>query len=138
MSRTVTVDVNGEESRLSLIEVEEGDLSSMEDLNPDCYVVVYAVDSEQSFGESVSVVSSLCRVPEHAKRSLRWLASSNSMAGKSSILVGNKADLARSRVVETGEGCDLAVEFGVKFTETSPGMGHHIDELLVGIVMQMR
>jgi hypothetical protein len=26
----------------------------------------------------------------------------------------------------------------VKFTETSPGMGHRIDELLVGIVMQMR
>merc|ERR1711953_964390 len=37
-----------------------------------------------------------------------------------------------------GDGEDLAVEFGVKFTETSPGMGHHIDELLVGIVMQMR
>ena len=52
--------------------------------------------------------------------------------------VGNKADLARSRLLQTTEGCDLAVEFGVKFTETSPGMGHHIDELLVGIVMQMR
>ena len=52
--------------------------------------------------------------------------------------MGNKADLERSRVLQTSEGCDLAVEFGAKFTETSPGMGHHIDELLVGIVMQMR
>ena len=52
--------------------------------------------------------------------------------------MGNKADLARSRLLQTTDGCDLAVEFGVKFTETSPGMGHHIDELLVGIVMQMR
>ena len=52
--------------------------------------------------------------------------------------VGNKADLERSRVLQTSDGCDLAVEFGAKFTETSPGMGHHIDELLVGIVMQMR
>ena len=41
-------------------------------------------------------------------------------------------------MVETAEGCNLAVKFGVKFTETSPGMGHHIDELLVGIVMQLR
>lgn len=123
--RTVSVDVNGEESRLSLIEArEDEELSSMEELNPDCYVVVYAVDDEQSF--------------EHAKKCLRWLTSSNSLAGKSSILVGNKADLARSRLLQTVEGCDLAVEFGVKFTETSPGMGHHIDELLVGIVMQMR
>ena len=52
--------------------------------------------------------------------------------------VGNKADLERSRVLQTSDGCDLAIEFGAKFTETSPGMGHHIDELLVGIVMQMR
>jgi hypothetical protein len=40
--------------------------------------------------------------------------------------------------VEATEGCDLAVQYGVKFTETSPGCGHHIDELLVGIVMQLR
>ena len=52
--------------------------------------------------------------------------------------MGNKADLERSRVLQTSDGCDLAIEFGAKFTETSPGMGHHIDELLVGIVMQMR
>ena len=66
------------------------------------------------------------------------LSENNFLAGKSAILVGNKADLARTRVVDTGDGCDLAIQFGVKFTETSPGMGHHIDELLVGIVMQLR
>ena len=69
---------------------------------------------------------------------LIFVAMMPSFLPRSAILVGNKADLARSRLVQTGEGCDLAVEFGVKFTETSPGMGHHIDELLVGIVMQMR
>ena len=52
--------------------------------------------------------------------------------------MGNKADLARTRAVDTAEGCDLAVQYGLKFTETSPGLGHHIDELLVGIVMQLR
>ena len=56
----------------------------------------------------------------------------------SCVQVGNKTDLERSRVLSTSDGEDLAVDFGVKFTETSPGMGHHIDELLVGIVMQMR
>ena len=30
------------------------------------------------------------------------------------------------------------LRYGVKFTETSPGCGHHIDELLVGIVLQLR
>jgi len=124
-ARTVSVDVNGEESRITMIEVSDGeDFSSTEELNPDCYVLVYAVDDDQSF--------------EYAKKCLRWLTSSNNLAGKSSILVGNKTDLERSRVLSTSDGEDLAVEFGVKFTETSPGMGHHIDELLVGIVMQMR
>ena len=60
------------------------------------------------------------------------------LCNKSAILVGNKSDLARSRVLTSGDGCDLAIEHGLKFTETSPGMGHHIDELLVGIVMQLR
>ena len=52
--------------------------------------------------------------------------------------MGNKADLARTRAVDTAEGCDLAVQYRLKFTETSPGLGHHIDELLVWIVMQLR
>ena len=41
-------------------------------------------------------------------------------------------------MVDACEGCDLALQFSVKFTETSPGCGHRIDELLVGIVMQLR
>ena len=80
----------------------------------------------------------LFHLPEYVRNLLFQLQGSGSLAGKSSILVGNKADLERSRVLQTTEGCDLAVEFALKFTETSPGMGHHIDELLVGIVMQMR
>jgi len=125
-SRTITVDVNGTENRLSLIEAEDSDVSLsdiLEENNPDCVVIVYAVDDRESY--------------TFAHKSLIWMKR-NSQLGRSIILVGNKADLARSRVVETCEGCDLAVEFGVKFTETSPGMGHRIDELLVGIVMQLR
>ena len=38
--------------QLKILKVEEGEeFSSTEELNPDCYVVVYAVDDEQSFGE---------------------------------------------------------------------------------------
>ena len=44
----------------------------------------------------------------------------------------------RTREIEPGEGCDLAMRFSTKYIETSPGMGHMIDELLVGIVMQCR
>jgi len=125
--RTVSVDVNGEESKLDLIEplcdnVRVNDV--VEDQNPDCLVVVYSVDDSQSFSV--------------AEEHLDWLTKNNYISTKPCILVGNKADLVRSRVLETNVGCDLAIKYAVKFTETSPGCGHHIDELLVGIVMQVR
>jgi len=125
--RTVSVDVNGEESRLDLIEPAVEDLTVrevVEDQNPDCIVVVYAVDDKDSFG--------------NAETCLEWLTKNSFITSKPCILVGNKSDLVRSRVLEASEGCDLALHYNVKFTETSPGCGHHIDELLVGIVMQLR
>jgi len=124
--RILTVDVNNTLTQMSLVEASADiNISEVvEEHNPDCYVMVYAVDDEESFDSLSS--------------SLSWLSSNNCLSGKSCILVGNKADLARTRVVDTGDGCDLAIQFGLKFTETSPGMGHHIDELLVGIVMQLR
>jgi len=121
------VDVNGNESRLDLIEPAVSDLTVREvvdDCNPDCMIVVYALDDKESFDCAVS--------------SLDWLAKNSFTSCKPVILVGNKSDLARSRVVESSEGCELAMRHSVKFTETSPGCGHHIDELLVGIVMQLR
>jgi len=126
IGRILTVDVNNDLAQLSLVEANADiDVSEIvEEHNPDCYVLVYAVDDIESF--------------ESMKDILIWLSENNCLSGKSAILVGNKADLARTRVVDIGEGCDLAVQYGLKFTETSPGMGHHIDELLVGIVMQLR
>ena len=52
------------------------------------------------------------------------------------ILVGNKTDLARSRLVMAEESCDAAVMAGVKFVETSAMIGHMTDQLLYGIAMQ--
>ena len=73
-----------------------------------------------------------------AKSSLAWLTRNGVIPSHPVILVGNKIDLARSRCVTTADGLDMAVQYGTKFLETSPGMGHQIDELLVGIVLQLR
>jgi len=125
-SRILTVDVNNSLTHLSLIEIPtDNDINEMvEETNPDCYVLVYAVDDIESFDSIKTVLS--------------YLSDNSCLSGKSVILVGNKSDLARTREIETGEGCDLAMRFSTKYIETSPGMGHMIDELLVGIVMQCR
>ena len=54
------------------------------------------------------------------------------------ILVGNKTDLVRNRQVETKDGRNVAILYGVKFIETGAAIGHNIDQLLVGIVLQSR
>lgn len=79
---------------------------------------------------------------------------------KAVIIVGNKADLARSRVISTSgnvevffplpeiyahhylyfssqDGKQLAANRDVKFIETSSGIQHNVDELLVGILKQV-
>ena len=57
--RLLTVDVNGVLTQLSLTEIQldsmDGLASSLdttvEEYNPDCFILVYAVDDKDSFGE---------------------------------------------------------------------------------------
>ncbi|KAM4810530.1 GTP-binding protein REM 2 [Rhinophrynus dorsalis] len=54
------------------------------------------------------------------------------------ILVGNKGDLARSREVSVEEGRSLASMLSCKYTETSAALHHNTQELLEGVVRQIR
>lgn len=53
-------------------------------------------------------------------------------------MVANKADLVRSKAVSTEEGKSVATAYDCKFIETSVGINHNVDELLVGILTQIR
>jgi len=122
----LTVDVNNVMTQLSLLEIEADYDPSLvvEEYNPDCFVLVYAVDDRESF--------------ESIRACLSSLSSSDHLAGKRCILVGAKSDLVRSRLVSPSEGTSAAIQHGVKFTEISAGVGCNIDSLLVGIVLQCR
>ena len=54
----LTVDVNNIMAQLSLVEIDaDYDTSQLvDDYNPDCFVLVYAVDDRESFGESWHVL----------------------------------------------------------------------------------
>lgn len=54
------------------------------------------------------------------------------------ILVANKIDLARSRAVSTQDGKCMACTYRVKFIEVSVGINHNVDELLAGVLSQIR
>ncbi|CAG9571046.1 unnamed protein product [Danaus chrysippus] len=125
-------DESGEKSVCVLLAGEESEITFL-DSPPDHvlsegsahgYCVVYSTADRTSFAE--------------AERRLQALWAAGHTARRAVILVGNKADLARSRVVNTEEGKALATSYECKFIETSVGINHNVDELLVGLLTQIR
>lgn len=91
---------------------------------PNGYMIVFAVDDEDSLDE--------------AERTLSYLKKEEILQHQAVILVANKTDLVRSRLISTSNGKSLAMKYGVKYIETSPGINHNVDELLVGMLTQIR
>ncbi|PRD36113.1 UNVERIFIED_CONTAM: GTP-binding protein GEM [Trichonephila clavipes] len=90
----------------------------------DAYIVVYSVTDRASFEKAVDILFSL-----------RERGITNT---KAVILVGNKSDLARTREIAVEEGKSIACSYECKFIETSAAINHNVDELLVGVVSQIR
>lgn len=89
----------------------------------DAYVVVYCIDDRSSFDRAVDILYNL-RKEEHNDSAI--------------ILVANKCELARSRLVSTEEAQAVAKTYDCKFIETSTVLNHNVDELLAGILSQIR
>lgn len=125
--KSVSVMLDGQETELEVIDHPAAEMSVeafCSTYNPDVYVVVYSVVDAASF--------------KAAEETLLYLRENDYMASHAVILVGNKVDLERIRKVPTLSGSDLAERCGCKFIETSSGLAHHVDELLVGILAQIK
>ncbi|XP_046968921.1 GTP-binding protein REM 1 [Vanessa atalanta] len=120
----VSIMLNGEESELYFVNCtstkEEIDRSEP----PDAFVVIYSVVDKASF--------------QKAEQELARLIDFDMLRARPALLVGNKIDLARSRAVSTQDGKCLACTYKAKFIEVSVGINHNVDELLVGILNQIR
>ncbi|KAG5307684.1 RAD protein, partial [Acromyrmex insinuator] len=125
--KTVSVLLAGEESELTFIDhscaeiTPENCISTYE---PHAYCVVYSTTDRTSVRVAEEVLQSLWR--------------SDHVSARAVILVGNKVDLVRSRLVSTEEGKSMATSYDCKFIETSVGINHNVDELLVGLLTQIR
>ncbi|KAB0805594.1 hypothetical protein PPYR_02564 [Photinus pyralis] len=125
--RTVSILLDGEESEMIFIDHPASEMSvenSLSTYEPHACVVIYSIVARPSF--------------QHAEETLNYLWREGYTHEKSVIVVGNKADLARSRVISSNDGKSLAVSRDCKFIETSSGIQHNVDELLVGILKQIR
>jgi len=127
VQKIVSVCVDGKEAQMVFIDHAHSDMALENQIAtymPNGYMVVFAVDDSDSLVE--------------AERTLIYLKSENILGTQAVILVANKTDLVRSRVISTSAGNSLAVKYGCKYIETSPGINHNVDELLVGMLTQIQ
>ncbi|XP_037085254.1 GTP-binding protein GEM-like [Pollicipes pollicipes] len=75
---------------------------------------------------------------ERAEDELSRLQALDLLRNRCLVLVGNKIDVVRSRAVDESDGMELACSYNAKFIEISVGMNHNCDELLVGMLHQLR
>ncbi|XP_043487190.1 flocculation protein FLO11-like isoform X4 [Polistes fuscatus] len=125
--KTVSVLLAGEESELTFIDqtcTEMTPETCISSYDSHAYCVVYSTTDRASARVAEEVLQTLWR--------------SDHVSARAVILVGNKVDLARSRVISTEEGKSMATSYDCKFIETSVGINHNVDELLVGLLTQIR
>ncbi|CRK89669.1 CLUMA_CG003390, isoform A, partial [Clunio marinus] len=125
--KTVSVLLNNQETDLEIIDHPSCEMSVeafCSTYSIDLFVIVYSVVDRKTF--------------KTAERILLYLKENEMMLTRGAILVGNKTDLERQREVTMQAGKKLAKEIGCKFIETSSGLDHNVDELLVGIVAQVK
>ncbi|XP_047002723.1 uncharacterized protein LOC124620098 [Schistocerca americana] len=125
--KSVSVLLDGEESELTFIDHPCSEMSPencVTTYDPHAFCVVYSTADRGSL-----------RVAEEV---LQCLWKSDSISTKAVILVANKTDLVRSRTVTTDEGKSMATSYDCKFIETSVAINHNVDELLVGLLTQIR
>ncbi|KAL7640309.1 UNVERIFIED_CONTAM: hypothetical protein RMT77_009723 [Armadillidium vulgare] len=125
--KSVSVLLDGEETEVIFIDHPAHEMSpenSLTTYEPHACMVIFSITDRASFKKSEDI--------------LNYLWSVNYTQEKSVILVGNKVDLARARVVSQEEAKSMASSREAKFIETSSGIQHNVDELLVGVVKQVR
>ncbi|XP_047740208.1 GTP-binding protein GEM [Hyalella azteca] len=125
--KSVSVLLDEEENEVVFIDHPAHEMSvenCLTTYEPHACVVVYAVTDRASFKKAEDVLNYLWRESCVDKMAV--------------ILVGNKVDLVRNRSVSSEEGKAAATHHDAKFIETSSGLQHNVDELLVGVVKQIR
>ncbi|XP_022920638.1 uncharacterized protein [Onthophagus taurus] len=122
-NQSVSIMLNNEESELNFLNISNH--KEIDKINPpDAFIVLYSVVDKASF--------------LRAEAELSRLQDAELLRSRTAILVATKIDLARSRSVSTQDGKCLACTYRAKFIEISVGINHNVDELLVGILTQIR
>ncbi|CAH8622216.1 unnamed protein product [Heterobilharzia americana] len=103
----------------------------------DAFLVVYAIDDQNSFEAARLIINAL--TPLNDRRQFSMLSPkkmNNSVTTLPGLiyLVANKSDLVRGRQVPSDEGRHLAAMHGAKFIEVSASLNHMVADLFVLLI----
>lgn len=120
--KTLSIVIDDEESTIEFIDFSESQ-GELDQLQVDAYIVVYSVHDSASFDVGKKYLNTI----RHDMFSDRAI-----------ILVANKVDLVRKRQISAEEARQIAKEYDCKYIETSAALNHRVDELLVGLLKQIK
>ncbi|XP_050395382.1 GTP-binding protein GEM [Patella vulgata] len=118
---TVSVLLDGEESIMEF--TEDPQVTDLENLHVDAFIVAFSITDYSSFVAATSLIQHL-RVTMGTDRTI--------------LLVANKIDLVRQRKVTAKGARDFAIKYDCDYRETSAVLNHHVDDLLVASLKQIR
>ncbi|ESN99055.1 hypothetical protein HELRODRAFT_67160, partial [Helobdella robusta] len=128
--KTVSVEIDGQETTVTFVDLPSNNVKILQIYKPqnsqqyseiDAFIVCYSITDRQSFDFALSLLREFRHRTDTAV-----------------ILVANKSDLVRSRKVTFEEGRSVCRKYNCKFIEVSAAFNHCVDDLLVGLVHQIR
>ncbi|XP_022237423.1 GTP-binding protein GEM-like [Limulus polyphemus] len=139
VERSVSVLIDEEETELIFQSISSSEVTVDDTMFSftDAFLVLYSMTDRDSFEDAGRTLALLRYLGTKLTKDIMGPVGPDAFP-KALILVGNKCDLVRSRAVTEEEGRILANKYNIKFIETSVAIAHNVDELLVGIVSQIR
>ncbi|XP_050395383.1 GTP-binding protein RAD [Patella vulgata] len=118
---SVSVLLDGEESMMEFI--DDPKFAEYLEIRADAFIILFSIIDHPSFVAATNLIRHL-RVTIGTDRVI--------------MLVANKTDLVRQRKVTANEARIVAMKYDCKYLEISAALNHHVDELLVGCLSQIR
>ncbi|KAI6216699.1 hypothetical protein M3Y95_01265400 [Aphelenchoides besseyi] len=119
---TVSINIGGQECDLVFFEADPTIGDEWKAVDVQAYVLVYSIDRKSTFRTVTNVLEDLRqegnRIPV--------------------ILAGNKVDLERKRAVQLNDVKNVGSTYGVAHFEISVALNHDVDDLLIGIVAEIK
>ncbi|CAG9540919.1 unnamed protein product, partial [Cercopithifilaria johnstoni] len=121
---TVSIIIGDKESELTFHEVDLSNNNSWLDGKADIYLLLYSVDSKNSFKDVMNVVE--------------CLRESTTARHTPIVMAANKVDLERKRAISKTDAKNAAMTYGFAHYEISVALNLDVDDLLVGLIAEIK